>query len=46
MKKNIKRTLCMLLALATVLGLTACGGSDSGSSDIKVNVEVPEEYKV
>ena len=43
MKKNIKRALCTLLALVMVLGMTACGGS--GSSDIKITVDVPEEYK-
>lgn len=43
MKKCARRWLCALLALVLMLGLTGCGGS--GSSDIKVNVEVPEEYK-
>jgi len=43
MKKCAREWLCALLALVLVLGLTGCGGS--GSSDIKVNVEVPEEYK-
>ena len=43
MKKNIKRTLCTLLALVMVLGMTACGGSSGG--DIKITVDVPEKYK-
>lgn len=41
MKKSVKKWLCALLALVTVLSLTACGGS----SDIRITVDVPEEYK-
>lgn len=33
MERKIKRTLALVLALAMVLALTACGGKDSGGSD-------------